>query len=206
MKKIALLLLTAITLSGLSVHPSHAQTHDRDFLVDQFVQTRDQLLKSVEGLSDAQMQFKSAPDRWSINECLEHIILVEKNLYDMEQKLIKEPANPEKRKDITITDEDVMKHMADRSHKAKAPEFGVPKGTYTSSVEEIAAFTNQRNKIIEELKVTQDDLRNHVVMLPNMPPMDAYQFLLAIATHSNRHRQQIEEVKADPAFPQMPLQ
>ena len=41
------------------------------------MQTRDALLDSVAGLSAAQWQFKPAPDRWSIAETLEHIILVE---------------------------------------------------------------------------------------------------------------------------------
>ena len=41
------------------------------------MQTRDSLLESVSGLSAAQWEFKPAPDRWSIAEVLEHIILIE---------------------------------------------------------------------------------------------------------------------------------
>lgn len=208
MKKIGTLLLTAIMLSAFSILPSRTSTHidEREFLVNQFLQTRDQLLKSLEGLTDAQLKFKPAADRWSINECLEHIITVEKGLYDMEQKLVKAPPNPEKRKEITSTDEDVIKRMNDRSQKAKAPEFAVPKGVYPTTAAAIQAFTDQRNQIIEALKVTQDDLRNHVIIDPNLPPMDAYQFLLLIANHSARHTQQINEVKTDPAYPKQALQ
>jgi len=208
MKKVGMLLCTAIILSAFSILPSRTSTRidEREFLVTQFQQTRDQLLKSLEGLTDAQLKFKLAQDRWSINECLEHIILAEKGMYDMEQKLVKEAPNPEKRKEIKATDEDIIKMMNDRTHKAKAPEFAIPKGTYATTAEAIQAFTDQRNQIIEAVKVTTDDLRNHVMVNPNMPPVDAYQFLLMMANHSARHTQQIEEIKTDPAYPKQILQ
>jgi hypothetical protein len=47
---------------------------------------------------------------------------------------------------------------------------------------------------------TNDDLRDHVVVLP-FGSFDSYQMILFMAAHSNRHTQQIEEVKADPNFP-----
>jgi hypothetical protein len=47
---------------------------------------------------------------------------------------------------------------------------------------------------------TSDDLRDHVVTLP-FGSFDSYQMILFIAAHSNRHTQQIDEVKADPNFP-----
>jgi hypothetical protein len=47
---------------------------------------------------------------------------------------------------------------------------------------------------------TQDDLRNHVLELPP-GTRDAYQVVLMIGAHSNRHTQQIEEVKSNPDFP-----
>jgi hypothetical protein len=43
-------------------------------------------------------------------------------------------------------------------------------------------------------------LRNHVASSP-IGTYDAYQLILLIGAHSNRHTQQIEEVKADPNFP-----
>ncbi len=41
------------------------------------IKTRDALLQSVAGLTASQWEFKPAPDRWSVAEVLEHIILVE---------------------------------------------------------------------------------------------------------------------------------
>jgi hypothetical protein len=36
---------------------------------------------------------------------------------------------------------------------------------------------------------------------PLRQPLDAYQFLLFISAHSDRHTKQMLEVKADPNFP-----
>jgi len=50
-------------------------------------------------------------------------------------------------------------------------------------------------------KKTQDDLRGHSIEHPLLNQLDAYQWILLIAAHSERHTAQIEEVKASPGFP-----
>jgi hypothetical protein len=47
---------------------------------------------------------------------------------------------------------------------------------------------------------TDEDLRMHVGKMP-FGKIDAYQMVLMIAAHTNRHTQQLNEVKADPNFP-----
>jgi hypothetical protein len=44
-------------------------------------------------------------------------------------------------------------------------------------------------------------LRAHAVDSPLGPKLDAYEWVLFIAAHSERHTKQIHEVKADPNFP-----
>src|SRR5215470_4052093 len=66
---------------------------DRDRGVQYLEQTRDALLASAKGLSDAQMNFKHAPDRWSVAQTLEHIALVEDFLLqNTKEKVMKAPA------------------------------------------------------------------------------------------------------------------
>ena len=83
MKKLSLV-LTAIILSAFTLKAQITED-ERAALVKQFEDTKANLLKDVNGLSDAQMKFKTAPDRWSVADCLEHIILAEKGLFEMEQ-------------------------------------------------------------------------------------------------------------------------
>ena len=43
-------------------------------------------------------------------------------------------------------------------------------------------------------------MRNYVLQMP-IGSIDAYQMLLYISAHTKRHTLQIEEIKANPAFP-----
>ena len=119
----------------------------------------------------------------------------------MFESAMKAPANPEKRTEIKVTDEQVIKMVEDRTKKAQAPEPIQPKNTgYTSLAEALIDFENNRMAHIKYMKNTTEDLRNHVVQLP-VGWIDCYQLYLFIAGHSNRHTQQINEVKANTGFP-----
>lgn len=201
MKKLLLLLTIAVFSAVTAFRPVSGVKEDRSLLLTQLQQTKDQLLKDVQGLTDAQLEYKPAADRWSVIECVEHITLIEKAIMDGEQKLVQQPANPERRKDIKTTDEQIIKNVEDRSHKVKAPEFGVPKHNYSSNAEVIKAFTEQRDKLIEYVTNTKDVMRDHITDHPVLGTIDAYQLLLLDAAHTNRHTQQLQEVKADPGFP-----
>ncbi|WP_142683427.1 DinB family protein [Chitinophaga polysaccharea] len=201
MKKLLLLLTITVFSAVTAFRPVPGVKEDRSLLLAQLQQTKDQLLKDVQGLTDAQLEYKPSADRWSVIECVEHITLIEKAIMEGEQKLVQQPANPQRRKDIKTTDEQIIKNVEDRSHKVKAPEYGVPKHNYSSNAEAIKAFITQRDKLIEYVTNTQDVMRDHITDHPALGPIDAYQLLLLDAAHTNRHTQQLEEVKADPGFP-----
>jgi hypothetical protein len=44
-------------------------------------------------------------------------------------------------------------------------------------------------------------LKNHFTLHPAFGTINTYQLLLLLSGHSERHTLQIEEVKANPAFP-----
>jgi hypothetical protein len=195
------LLLSIFLMAAYTIKKPVPPADEKDFLLSQFQETKNNLLKNVEGLSEAQLKFKPAPDRWSVGECVEHIVVSEKALFQYQQDAVKQPPNPDKRSEIKITDQDLIKNMVDRSRKAKAQESGIPKGIYATSAEAVQAFNAQRDKLVDYVKSTSDDLRNHVMERTPMGAMDTYQFLLLISAHTARHTKQIEEVKADPGFP-----
>jgi hypothetical protein len=76
----------------------------------------------------------------------------------------------------------------------------VPSGKFATPEEAAKAFTEARDKSIAYAKTTDAELRVHVGAGP-AGPMDAYQILLLMASHSARHTAQIREVEADPNFP-----
>jgi len=196
-------LLTLLVVTGLAgtINVNSISKKERKSAVSLLKDTRADVLESVKGLSDAQINFKASPERWSVKECTYHIAIAEKNLWDMLEKQMASPANPEKRADIKMTDDQLIKMMEDRSFKVKTVEPFEPKNTPYKSLEEaLTAFKEMRADHIKHMRSSTEDLRNHVVTMP-FGSLDCYQLCLMMAAHSNRHTQQINEVKADPAFP-----
>ena len=61
-------------------------------------------------------------------------------------------------------------------------------------------FNEKRQAHIDYIKSTKDDLRNSYAAGP-MGTMDAYQVVLFMSGHTERHTKQMEEVKASAGFP-----
>jgi uncharacterized damage-inducible protein DinB len=200
-KKLAAFVSFVLFSSALALSQTLTQA-DRDKGTQYLEQTRDGVVAAVKGLSDAQMKFKAGPDRWSVAETLEHIALAEDFLLqNITNNIMKAPAGAPDR-DTAKIDALVLSAVPDRSHKAQAPEPLRPTGRWTPA-ETLDHFLESRAKTIAFLQSTPD-LRAHVVNGPPMnQPMDAYDWLLFISAHSERHTKQILEVKADPNFPKM---
>jgi len=199
MKRISVL-SGALLFVGVSAFGQGLTQADRDRGVQYLEQTRDAVAASVKGLSDAQLKFKAAPDRWSVAETLEHIAKAEDFIFqNVTDKIMKAPAGPADR-DTAKIDAMVLAMIPDRSHKAQAPPPLVPTSSWTPA-ESLDHFLKSRAKTIAFLESTPD-LREHAADSPLGQPLDAYEWLLFIAAHSERHTKQILEVKADPAFPQ----
>lgn len=159
------------------------------------------MLEEIKGMPEAQLKYKPAPDRWSVEECVIHIAITEQMLWQMTEASIREAANPEKRAEIKMTDEQVIKGIADRSEKRQTFDNLKPENAPFKSMQAaLESLKNSRIKLTEYVKSTTDDMRNHVLTFP-FGSLDSYQMLLFIAAHGNRHLGQIREVKADAGFP-----
>ena len=200
MKKLSIL-LTALLLFSFKTKNNSITEQERKTAIDLLQQTEQGVINSIEGLSDAQLNFKPAPDKWSVVECVKHIAFTEQSLWQMTNGAIQQQPNPEKRSEIKATDEQVVQMIESREKKVKtAPPMEPPNTPYKSLDEALQSFKKDREKLIEYVKTTNDDLRNHVVTLPP-GSFDSYQMILFIGAHSKRHTKQIEDVKADPNFP-----
>lgn len=196
-------LLTLLVITGLAgtINDTAPTKQERKTAINLMKDTRSEVLKSPRGLSEAQMNFKSAPDKWSVKECMYHIALSEKTLWDMMETSMKSPATPEKRSEIKVTDDQLIKMIEDRTNKVKTIAPLEPVNAPYKSLEEAEdAFKTMRADHIKYMKSTTEDMRDHMVTMP-FGSIDCYQLCLMIAAHSNRHMQQMEEVKADPKFP-----
>jgi uncharacterized damage-inducible protein DinB len=173
---------------------------ERTYLLDQLDQSKKAMLASINGLSQAQWTFKPAPAVWSVQECAEHIVLAEEFIMGGAQQILKSPATDRLPTANAETDRKFVARIQDRSQKATAPEPIVPSGKFATPADATREFTARRDKTIAYVKSTQDELRAHSGPGP-VGPMDGYQFLLLLASHSARHTAQIREVESNPAYP-----
>ena len=177
---------------------------ERKAAIKYLEETRQKVLDSLKDISDAQWKFKPAPDRWSAAEVAEHIAVSEETLLALvTDRVMKSPAAPEKKEAAKGKDELIRNSITNRSVKAQAPEMLKPTNRFKTREETIKAFNASRDKTIEYVKTTQDDLRSHFAAHPIFKDLDAYQWLLLLSGHSERHSLQILEVRADPNFPKM---
>jgi hypothetical protein len=158
-------------------------------------------LKSLEGLSGTQLNYKASDSSWSVDGNVKHLAAVEQTILGMVEDALKKPANPDKRANIKVSDEQMIKNYEDRSSKVKTMSSLEPQNiSFASTSEALASLKKNREKAIDFINTTKDDLRNHVIEYP-FGSYDCYQSILILASHMNRHTQQIEEVKATAEFP-----
>ena len=197
------LLLLFLVFSGLAGTPTNdvLSKKERKFAAEHMKNTKAELQDAIKGLKATQLSYKVSADKWSVQECVYHIAISEKTLWTMLETSMKAGPTPEKKKDLKVTDEQVIKMVEDRTNKVKTfPPLEPQNTSYKSLDEAMNDFKITRSAHIKYIKATSEDLRNHFVQMP-FGMLDCYQLCLMISSHTNRHMQQINEVKADPGFP-----
>jgi len=199
--RVGAMLLVLALAGAASARAQDVSQADKDRALQYLESTKKGVLDATKGLSNAQWNFKSAPDRWSLAELIEHLAAAEDMLRGMTQEqVMKSPAVPlRSAEEIKRADETVLTMVPDRSVKQQAPEplkptnrFGSPEGAQKHFMESRAAT--------EEYLKTTPGLRAHLGDSP-LGKLDAYEFVLFTAAHSERHTKQMLEVRADPNFP-----
>jgi uncharacterized damage-inducible protein DinB len=199
-KSLVGVLMTLVLMGGAAAAAAQEVTQaEKDRALQYLETTKKGVLDATKGLSEAQWNFKAAPDRWSVAQVMEHIAAAEDYIRGaLKEKVMMAPAG-EPGRDVKKTDEAVLAMVPDRTTKVQAPEPLVPTNRFGSPTDSVKHFVESRATTEEFLKTTTG-LREHVTDSP-MGKLDGYEFVLLIAAHSERHTKQINEVNPDPNFP-----
>ena len=104
---------------------------ERDFAINELRSSRNNLLSSINGLSEVQLNYKSSESSWSIAQCAEHITIFENQVFEILEESLELPANPERREGVKNTDKELMAKIIDRTtNKAETQEDLEPNGKY----------------------------------------------------------------------------
>ncbi len=157
---------------------------------------------AIEGVTDEQWKWKPAPERWSVGETAEHIVLAEAMLFDFVKQAMAAAPNAAWEEKTKGKTEFIVRVMPSRQGKAQAPEPIVPHENLTrAQVKE--RFDKQRIAIVKFATSTEAPLKEHTAEhpFPVFNTLNAYQWLIYVPLHTMRHDKQIAEVKATPGYP-----
>lgn len=168
---------------------------ERDTLSAVLKASMAKLTAAIQGLDSTQLHAKPNAKNWSIAECLEHMALAERQFPAIVAAEVQKPSQPQLRKRLRFTDEDIRPRMTSRRWKANSPEIFKPSGQFASATVAYQAIIEQRNATIVYVNSTTNDLRNHFWRHPLTGQIDLYQTLLLMSAHMERHTEQIENIK-----------
>lgn len=162
--------------------------------------SRTTLLKAVDSITEAQANWKPAPDRWSILEYVEHLAVSDDGLIALVKKSLTAPAHVETPEERKAREQKIRETPVPRGVN-RAPENLKPVARFSSLPEAVAAFLAARERTVEYATSTTDDLRSHFSPHPVLGQMDAYQWLCGNARHAESHAGHIVELRNMPDFP-----
>ena len=171
---------------------------DRQYTIENFKRTRDELVKETENLTAEQWAFKESAERWSIGEIVEHLALWE-IIWSREISMgSRSKPQPELNK-ISRPDSYYSEFiMEDNPHVA--PDFARPTG-FIQGKNNLAFFLRGREGNLGFLEKTQADMRAHFELTGTDNPRNMHQVYIFQWGHVDRHLRQIKKVKAHPNYP-----
>jgi hypothetical protein len=187
-----------LPLMVLRLQGAEMTSEDREHLLVHFQMTGQMLESEVRGLSPVQLEYRSSPDRWTIRECVSHLAVAEPDYWRDLMSAVKASPDMSTKKSVN-TDADILWYGIDRVVHTKTGGGHEKVETYKNIDEALSRFRTLRTTMIDYIKATHDDLRAHSFGTGH--PIDSWQWMLEISTHSERHILQIREIKADPNFP-----
>lgn len=222
--------LISLFALGYGATAQSVSDRDRAYLASHLEMTREFVRDTTASLTKDQWLFQTEPRRWSIAQCVDHLARTEEAvLLLLRQRVLtsKEPllgAFPSMTKGRKAAgrpkrmtyreDAYVLRWMTDRGPAVAVPverrppiEEVAPRGVITAPKSVLDHFERVRAATLEFVKSTNEDLRGHFVQAPmdgfdEMPYTDAYQWLLRMSAHTERHLMQIHEIRRDVRYPQ----
>ena len=164
---------------------------DREQILRLMAESDDALVTAVAGLADEDARRRPEPARWSVLECVEHVILVEDGVFASVSVKSTPGAPPvEPRREGQI-----LRGMTNRERKFPAPEHAEPAGRYSSLAEALQEFCKRRARTVAYVEQYQQDPRNRTTLHPVIGPVSCQEMFLVLALHPARHALQIREAR-----------
>ncbi|HKS29019.1 MAG TPA: DinB family protein [Pyrinomonadaceae bacterium] len=156
-------------------------------------------LESVAGAEDGQESLRPSPDAWSVAEIAEHLAIIEERLSKLFPVMLTkaEAGGLQRAADKPFQPVSVAE-IAERSAREKyvAPETARPTGAVPIA-DSLARLERSRETILAlRPRLEALDLTDVTYPHPVFGPMSAYQWLIFVGAHEDRHLRQIDSLLA----------
>ena len=165
---------------------------EREQLIRLLTTSRESLRSAVAACSPAPTRAEGRPG-WSPAEIVEHLVATETAIFARLQTILALPPDATRRSALAARDATILKAVPDRSRRVEAPSQLKPALRFPNLDTALATFESARLRTIELAESTQLDLRSRFDRHPFLREMDAYQWLLFLAVHTDRHVSQLRE-------------
>ena len=172
---------------------------ERTELVDLLLESEREFMQELEAVNERQWSFKLGPDRWSVGEVVEHIVLADGILFDTATTC--QTGRPDAAWEATLRKTETLRRaLPDRSRRVDAPGVSQPQRARPRE-KLLSRFIEQRARVLQYARETDAPLKAYTAANPFFGNLNAHQWLLYIPLHHLRHNQQIVEVKASAGYP-----
>jgi len=165
-------------------------------------QAQARFISAVSNLTEAQANFRPDENQWTIAEIVEHVSIVNDGFLRLTHKLLKEAESASRppKADLNLGHTSLDENGRQRG-PFQAPERVHPKGGV--SVEDSLAKMRVTLTGFAEIRSRLEavDLSEQMFPHPALGPFNTYQWMVLLGEHENRHRGQIERLKAVDGFP-----
>ncbi len=171
---------------------------DRSYLLLNLTRSKEELIAEVESLTEEQWNFQESPDRWSINQIVEHLAIYELIFMNEISVALQMGQFPQIKKypaDSLFLGGDPKKNKT--TDFTKPFSHTVPLGN-NDGIDNLTWLTTMRNDSIEFVKTARENLRIYYI---NFGP-NIHQKCMQIFSHTDRHLRQIKAVKSHQAYPE----
>ncbi|HEY4209731.1 MAG TPA: DinB family protein [Puia sp.] len=186
-----------VSLNHRELLSSSLSKGEREFACEYLAFTKNLLLDSVAGLSRAALDARTESERWSMAENIEHLALAGDIAWKVLHELLGKGPTPGKREEIRVGIKRIICIMSDRSMKFTSLSGLPPAGRYSDTDAALTHFVDQRDRLIDYVRHTEDGLKDRHAFHPSVGTVNLYQFLLLEGAHTARHVMQIEEIKSE---------
>ncbi len=190
--------------------PSPSVTpREHDELVALLDGAQARLMERLSAMTDEQWAWKETPDRWSVGECVEHIVRGEAAMLEKVGTLIGGPVDPDwfarTNGKLALLQRYIPERGPHGQGGVRAPEELEPTQHWDRrrGITELYATSGAMRALVETMP---RDIKNHTSQstVPAFGWLSAYDWLSSLPLHVVRHTKQIVEVQSTPGYPAKP--